>query len=210
MTNEHVESRHKFLEFLGTARATRWFLDDDVPEEMLTDLLWAATRASSAHNSQPWDFVVVRDEMMRRKIGDSISRAVQERDPMPPAESKADVLIDAGVRNLFEHLADVPVLLFVCASDNYPPSAPLSKFMWSAISSAAQNIVVAARAMGLGTAPTMLHTLNEPEIRALLGMPLDRTIGVTCPVGWPARPFGAMTRKALDDVVHYDGWGGSA
>ena len=72
--------------------------------------------------------------------------------------------------------------------------------------SAAQNLLVAARALGLGAASTMLHTLAEPAIRELLAIPDDITIGVTTPAGRPARPFSPIVRKPVAEVVHYDWW----
>ena len=194
------------LDVLGSARAMRWFAPGDLPEATVEKLIWAATRASSSHNSQPWDFVVVREAEVRTRIGAAIAASVRDKDPMPPVTNKEEALIDAGVRNLFEHIAEVPVLVFVCARNNYPESNPDPRFMWSAISNAAQNLLVAARALGVGAGYTMLHTLAESEIRATLGIPEDRTIGVMMPLGIPGRPFGPVSRKPLEEVVHRDHW----
>jgi nitroreductase len=184
----------------------RWFLPGDVPEWVLDELLWAATRAGSAHNSQPWHFIVVRDPESKSRIAEAIRESVSRRDPLPPVHSDAEAKIDAGVRNLFNSLQDVPVLIFVCATNDYPEHAPNSKFMWSAISNAAQNLLVAARALGYGAGYTMLHTLAEPAIRAELNVPDDVTIGVMMPVGRPARAFGPLRRKPMAEVVRYDHW----
>jgi nitroreductase len=78
--------------------------------------------------------------------------------------------------------------------------------MYSAMHAAAQNAVVAARALGLGAAFTTLHGTAEPAIREILGIPEDRTIGVTIPLGWPDRPFGPVARRPLEEVVHRDHW----
>jgi nitroreductase len=72
--------------------------------------------------------------------------------------------------------------------------------------SAAQNLLVAARALGLGAAFTMLHSLAEPAIRQLLAIPDEITIGVTMPVGRPAQPFRPIARKPVAEVVHRDRW----
>jgi len=194
------------LEAMGSARAMRWFTSEPVPEEAIDSLTWAATRASSAHNSEPWDIVVVRRPDLRAAIAQALADAVRARDPMPVAESASDRRIEAGVRNLFAHLADAPVLVFLCARNCYPPGAPQDKFLWSAVGAAAQNMLVAARSLGLGLAPTMFHTLAEARIREILGLPDDRVIGVTAVLGWPARSFGPVARRPLSEVVHHDGW----
>ena len=195
------------LEAIGSARAMRYLRPDPVPDEAVERLIWAATRASSAHNSQPWQFVVLRDRRVRAEFGELIRAAAQASDPLPahPA-SRGDRLIDAGVRNLFGALGQAPAIILVCGADIYPPGAPDRRFLYSAVYSAAQNLLVAARALGLGAAATMLHTLAEPAIRGLLAIPDEITIGVTVPVGLPARPFGPVARKPVAEVVHLDGW----
>lgn len=194
------------LEAMGTARAMRWLRSEPVPDELIERLVWAATRASSAHNVQPWDFIVVRDQDSRRAIADAIARSVADNDPMPAAETAADKLIDRGVRNLFEHMGDAPVLIFICGRDNYPHSSPNSKFMWNALGGATQNMVVAARDLELGVAPTMLHVLAQDEIREVLRIPDDVTIGTTAIVGWPDRDFGPLNRRPVEAVIHRDRW----
>ena len=195
------------LEAIGSARAMRYLCPDPIPDEAVDRLLWAATRASSAHNSQPWQFVVLRDERVRAEFGELIRAAARARDPLPPRPAtRSDRLIDAGVRNLFGTLGQVPAIILVCGADIYPPGAPDQRFLYSAMYSAAQNLLVAARALGLGAAFTMLHTLAEPAIRRLLAIPDQITIGVTMPVGWPAQPFRPIVRKPVAEVVHRDRW----
>jgi nitroreductase len=195
------------LEAIGSARAMRYLCPDPIPDEAVEQLIWAATRASSAHNSQPWEFVVLRDERVRAEFGELIRAAAQASDPLPPhPATRSDQLIDAGVRNLFGTLGHAPAIILVCGADVYPPSAPDRRFLYSAIYSAAQNVLVAARALGLGAAFTMLHTLAEPAIRELLGIPDEITIGVTMPVGRPARPFRPIVRKPVAEVTHLDRW----
>lgn len=195
------------LEAIGSARAMRYLSPDPIPDEAVERLIWAATRASSAHNSQPWQFVVLRDERVRARFGELLRAAAQAADPLPPRPaSRSDRLIDAGVRNLFSTLGQAPVIILVCGADIYPLAAPDRRFLYSAMYSAAQNLLVAARALGLGAASTMLHTLAEPAIRELLAIPDDITIGVTMPVGRPARPFSPIVRKPVAEVVHHDRW----
>jgi nitroreductase len=71
---------------------------------------------------------------------------------------------------------------------------------------ATQNMLVAGRALGLGVAPTGIHNLNGRGAREVLNVPDHKIIGVTVAVGWPARPFRPVNRKAIADVTDLDTW----
>ena len=79
----------------------RWFLADPISDDLMESLVWAATRAGSAHNSEPWDIVVIRRPDLRSAIAKAIAEAVALNDPMPVAESASDRRIELGVRDLF-------------------------------------------------------------------------------------------------------------
>jgi nitroreductase len=194
---------------MGTAVSMRWLKPDPVPQEMVDKLLWAATRASSPANSQPWDFVVVQDSATRRQVADIITGrlgGVRRLAAAPPPEDPTQRRMLEGVHFLVEHLADVPVLVFVCGHNVYPPDAPAEHMMYSAVFGAAQNLMVAARALGLGAAYTTFQLSCEREIKARLGIPDEVRVCVTIPVGWPGRRYGALNRKPQDRVVHQDHW----
>ena len=193
------------FEAMETCRAIRYLKPDPVPEELLRKLVHAATRASSPGNSQGWEFVLVQERSRKERI----AKAIREGCPTPPEVDGADPVTRRMVRgamHLIDHLADMPVIVFVCGRNAYPPEAPLKRFVWSTVYPAAQNLIVAARALGLGSAFTTLHEFAEPTIRDTLEIPDEVFLGVTIPVGFPARPFGPLARKPIDDVLHWDGW----
>jgi nitroreductase len=196
------------LEVMGTAVSMRWLKPDPVPDELVEKLLWAATRASNPGNSQPWDFVVVREEATRRQVADIITEPMKGFRPsaseLPEDPTQRRIL--QGVSYLIEHMGDIPVLIFVCGNNVYPPNAPQEPMMYSAVFGAAQNLMVAARALGLGAAYTTFHLNREAAIKTRLGIPDDTRICVTIPVGWPGRNFGSLTRRPLEEVVHHDHW----
>jgi nitroreductase len=202
------ESAIDVFEAMGTARAMRWLNPDPVPWTVLEKVLWAATRASSPNNVQPWDFVVVQDADVRERIGELLASPASPRRAAPPTNVDPSARrTAAGARNLRANFGEVPVVVFVCGTNAYPPGGePDIFYMYSAVFAAAQNLIVAARAVGLGAAFTTFHRFVEGPLRELLGIPEDRHIGVTIPMGWPARPFGPLTRKPLQDVVHRDHW----
>lgn len=197
----------EFFETIETCRAMRHLRPDEVPEELLDRVLRAATCAPSPGNSQGWDFVVVRDRERRSKIGELVRDAVLPLLPDPdtaPDRSRRAML--RGARHLADNAAAVPVWVFVGGRPVYPAARPSVDWIAPAVYPAAQNLVLAARAVGLGTVFTAYHSIIEDELGALLGLPPDFKILVTVPMGWPARPFGPLARKPAASVVHWDRW----
>ncbi len=192
------------LEVMSTARAMRWYTDEPVSEELIRTLVWAGTRAPSPGNSQGWDFLVVTDPAKRLAIRDAI-RPLLEKIRASGRES-AQPALRAGSLNLMENMHEVPVLMFVCGRTVYPPAEPREDMMYSAVYGACQNILLAARSLGLGAAMTTFHSAFEETIRPLLGVPDDVHMGAMLPIGWPARSFGPVKRLPVDEVAHRDHW----
>jgi nitroreductase len=198
------------LETMATARSMRWFIDKPVEPELLDRLVWAGTRASSPNNTQHWDFVVVTAPEVKQRLHDAIQRALRpamgsQAPPRPPADP-SQLLTLLGSMNLMANFATVPALIFICGANRYPEDEPILEYAHSAVYAAAQNMIVAARALGLGAAFTTFHHRLQPEIKAILGIPADRFIAVTMPVGWPGRPFGPVRRRPVAEVLHRDHW----
>jgi nitroreductase len=197
------------FEAMGTSVSMRWLKPDPVPDELVDRVLWAATRASNPGNTQPWDFVVMRDEATRRDVAEIVTgrfSGLGRRAEGGPQEDATQRRMLDGVRYLVEHFGEAPVLIFVCGNNVYPPNAPQLPMMYSAAFGAAQNLLVAARALGLGATYTTFHLADPGGIKERLGMPDETEICVTMPLGWPGRRFGPLTRRPLDEVVHYDHW----
>jgi nitroreductase len=196
------------LEAMETCRAMRWLKPDPVPEDLIRKVLRAATCASSPGNSQGWDFVVVRDPALRKQIGEIFRDEVRPRIlPVPESADGSRKLMTAGAQHLLETFDRVPVLIFVCGASIYPPGNPIDAFVPAALYPAAQNLIVAARSLGLGTVFTTFHMLCEPPIRKLIGLPEGHRIQVTIPLGWPEKKFGPVKRRPLGEVVHWERFG---
>ena len=197
------------FEAMDSNRAMRRLKPDPVPRELLERLVHAATRAPSAGNSQLWGFVVVTDRGDMAFLAEIVRRRLAARG-WPRGEDRQARMMRA-VRHLIEHFAETPAVILCCVRDAYPSAeSPEPQFMWSTIYPAAQNLLLAARALGLGAAMTTFHLGAEDEIRRRFGVPDDVRVGATVPVGYPRGRFGPLGRRPLAEVLHWGRWGGAA
>jgi nitroreductase len=105
---------------------------------------------------------------------------------------------------LADHLHEAPVLIFACALMAGPSRDITSG---SSIYPAVQNLMLAARALGLDTALTTVHRAHQDEIRALLGIPETVETAALIPVGWPKGRFGEGFRLPVERVTYWERWG---
>ena len=189
------------IEAMETCSAARYLKPDPVPQDLIERVIFAATRASSPGNSQEWDFIVVRNPEAKQKIRDLLA----PRFKAMRAGQVTSRMID-GAMHLAETLNEVPAIIFVCGPVAYPPNAPMEQFVWSALYPAAQNLIVAARSLGLGTTFTTFQMFIESELRELLGIPKEIKFAVMIPIGWPQNDFVKVKRKPISKVIHWDRW----
>ena len=193
---------------MATQRAVRRFKPDPVPSETVSRVLDAATRAPSGGNSQPWSFVVLRDAEIRRQVGalykDAWDAGGIDRFTSDPDPARARVYRSA--KYLAERMGEAPVLILACVeSGGRGPSFTTGASIYPAV----QNLMLAARALGLGTVITTIHRGREREIRELLGIPDDVTTAALIPMGYPAEGagFGPVRRGPTSEVTYLDRWG---
>jgi nitroreductase len=215
------------FEAMYSARAMRWLKPDPVPAPLIARILEAATRAPSAGNSQKWLFVVVRDAEQRRRIGEIYRRVslwVLQRyqhvgKPSYQSQEQYDLMLKSGM-HLYEHMADAPVLLIPCLrltpvelpaeTPEEVRSAMREAAPWTAGASiypAVQNIILACRALGLGTVLTTNHTIAEEEIKAVLHLPPEVRTFALMPIGYPEKRFGPVQRRPIEEVSVLDEYG---
>ena len=218
------------FEAIHTARSLRRFKPDPVPEPLITRVLDAAIRAPSAGSAQNWAFVVVRDGRMRQGLGEIYRKASKIAEAMYAARGRPVHLTETQYQRmmasgayLWEHMSDAPVIMIPCLRrpvipprESLPAAirahydeelAYLARIRGASIYPAVQNLILACRALGLGTTITTNHIRCEHEVRALLGLPDDVDTFAMMPLGWPIDRFGPLTRRPLSEVVHADGWG---
>ena len=213
-----------------SARALRRLKPDPVPEEMITRVLDAAIRAPSGGNAQNWIFLVVRDPEQRRRLGAVYRKASDEvaefyaarGRPAHLSEEQYKRLIEGG-KYLWEHMGEAPVILVPCLrARDMPPREALpdqiaarygahlayqERIRGASIYPAVQNILLACRALGLGTVITTNHILYEDEVRAILGLPNEVFTFAMMPVGFAVDKYGPLSRRPVSEVAFADRWG---
>ena len=193
-----------FFETLYAQRAIRRFKPDPVPRETIEQVIEAATRAPSGGNRQPWAFVVVTEQAKKDQIAQWYHEgwvALYESDSSRPRNA-----VFRSAEHLADHLAETPVLIFPCISARLGQGPAFST--GSSIYPAAQNLMLAATALGLGTVITTFHLRREAELKALLGIPDGYATSCMIPMGWPAEGerFGGGRRKPVSEITHYETW----
>ncbi len=184
----------------------RWLRPDPISPELVERLIWAATRAPSPGNTQDWDFVLLDEPKAKTRIGDAVRDAMAARVAAMERPDRTTRLMLDGTAHLIDSFAEAPLIVFVCGRVRYPPQRPSEQMTWSALYPAAQNLLVAARALGLGSVFTTLHLTADAVVRQVLGIPDDVRIAATIPVGWPAADFGPVNRRPVSEVVHHNRW----
>jgi nitroreductase len=216
------------FEAIYSARSIRKLSADPVPEELITRILETATQAPSGGNAQNWVFVVVRDPETRAKLGAVYRKGSDIASAVYAARGRPAHLSETQYRRfmgsgawLWDHLAEAPVILVVCqrqrampAREALPPEisyaaelAYLDRIRGASIYPAVQNIILACRALGLGTVLTTNHIRVEDEVREALGIPDDVASFALMPIGWPLENFGPLTRKPVREIAFADRWG---
>jgi nitroreductase len=185
------------FEAIHTTRAMRR-LDPERPvaEADLRRILTAATKGPTGGNRQPVRWLVLRDPELKRRVG-AVYREV--------ARATLDAAGDAESPNarssyhLADHLGEAPVLVVPCATGD---PARLAASVYPSV----QNLMLAARALGLGSTLTTIHRLKEAAVKDILGIPEQVSTFAVIPIGYPLGRWGEAPRRPLDEVVYWDRW----
>lgn len=185
-------------------RAIRRFKPDPISNADLQTILEAATQAPSGGNAQPWHFLAVRDPEQRAKLGALYHEAwwAKRRDAGihgPDDIPETDHVARSAMR-LADEISDAPVIVLLLAT------AQGAGAMGSVIP-AVQNLLLAARALGVGGTITTLHADVEERVHALFEIPEAMQIVYCVPLGYPRGRFGSLNRKSLASVTSLDRFG---
>jgi len=186
-------------EVIFTQRAIRRFRQDAIPLDDLHLILEAAARAPNGGNLQPARFLVVNDRAAVREFALLYREAwwakrrdegFEHWDDLPPRFHPA--------ARLAEGMGDVPCIVFALAVLNGPADSVIP---------AVQNLMLAARAIGIGSVPTTLHPSVMGRFRQMFDIPYNADFHFCVPLGYPQGNFGPNNRKSTAETTFLNRWG---
>jgi len=178
------------LKAIEQRRSVRKYLDQPVEEEKLLAVLEAARLAPSGSNTQPWYFIVVREDAMRQEL----TRVCHDQKWMLSAP--VHIVCIADTRPRIPEPADLVV-------DETSSQFGLKQAIRDT-AIAIEHLVLAAEEQDLGTC--WIAWFTQDQIRPVLGIPGDKFVVAVITLGYPAESPPARRRKPLDEIVRYERW----
>lgn len=190
-------------ETIFSQRAIRRLKPDPISDDDLRDIMTATIQAPSGGNRQPWHFLVVQDAQQRAQFATLYHEAWWAKRADAGINGPEDIPESDRTGRAAMRLADeigiAPVIVLVCAT------ARGAGAMASVIP-ATQNLLLAARALGIGGTITTLHAVVDERVHALFDIPEEVQVVYCVPLGYPRGNFGPVSRKPLDEVTSLDRW----
>jgi nitroreductase len=199
------------FEIMSTTRSMRRLKPDPVPDELIKKILHAGLGAANGGNTQKWRFMVVKDTAKKKAVQTWYKKAFDEvvgpryaSSAPPPGSDPAKYQRQHGaVEYLTEHYHEAPVWIVCCLEDGPSPGRSAGASIYPAV----QNMLLAIRALGLGSTLTTRHLQFEKETEAALGLPPGVHSYAILPVGYPMGKFGPTGRGKMSEFVYGDKYG---
>jgi len=167
------------LEAVKGRRSIRAYKTQDVPEEIVAELIEAASYAPSAGNIQPWRFVVARKPDAKKKLAQAANQAF---------------------------VGEAPVVIVVCANEQRAEMGygvrGKTLYCIQDTAAATQNILLTAYSLGLGTC--WIGAFNEEQARKAVNAPEGMRAVALIPVGYPNETRAQRNRRPLSQIMHYE------
>lgn len=204
------------LEAIASTRSIRRYLDEPVPDDVLADICFAASRAPSGSNRQNFRMIVLTDGPKAVAAKQLIAGAAQvlwaEKRRTDGYETGSGAANDSPkarmARSMDTYIANlptVPSLIFPCLIRHRAPTSTEGASVYPAM----QNLLLAARARGYGGVVTMWHIAVERELTELLEIPEGVFVAATVTLGKPVGNHGPVRRQPLAHFVYDGAWGHS-
>jgi F420 biosynthesis protein FbiB-like protein len=185
-------------------RSIRRFDDSAIPPEILQRVLKAATMAPSAHNGQPWRFVILTALDDKRSLANTLGEELRE-DRLADGDDPGQ--IEKDVAQSIERISDAPVVVIACLSmeamDVYPDERrKTAEYIMAVqgVSMAAQNLLLAAHAEGLGACWLCAPLFIKDEVREELNLPEGWDPQGLIILGYPAEAGKERPRRPMKEV----------
>ncbi|MCP4435309.1 MAG: nitroreductase family protein [Actinomycetia bacterium] len=202
-------------EAMLTQRAVRRVLPDDVDDDIVLRCIELALKAPTGSNGQNWEFLVVKDRATKAAFAEQYRRAWKLYGGLGEKVVARDAdmaKILRAVQWQVDNFEDIPVIVVPCLVGpmRLAPIHLSQSSHYGSVYPSVQNLLLAARAMGLGASLITLPLWGLTKARKLLGLPFNTQPVCMVPLGWPRGRYGPTTRKPVGEVVHLDRFGNRA
>ena len=213
-TDHNTAGEMGLFDAIYNCRAMRKLDTKAVPEEDLIKLVDAANQAPSGSNMQAGRWLIVRDPEVKRGLA-ALNRAgveayigpmVDNPGSLPHQDQDKRLRMMNSVLWQMENMHTLPALIIACMDFGVKVDAEMIARGGGSIWPGIQNLLLAARALGLGAAPTTLALQDQEAVANVLGLPETMAAFCLIPVGYPLGKFGPVTRKPLSEIMKFDQW----
>ncbi len=204
----------RLFDIMSTCRAMRRLTSESVPESVLHRLIEAATYAPSGRNLQRARWILVRSSerktaiaaLNRRASEDPVRQHIEATEQVDHHDQQDRRRMWESVLWQTEHMHEAPALIVACCILDREDQNPYryGSSVWPGI----QNLLLAARAHGLGAVPTTFALEYRDELNGLLRLPPRVSVQAIVPVGYPIGNFGPVRRLPVGDVLMNEQWDG--
>lgn len=214
---EEIERRLRMplVEAMTTQRSIRRIHPDPVDPAVVRRLLELALEAPTGSNGQNWEFIVVTDRAVKAKFARQNRRILRIYGGLGRRFRSDDqtLRILKSVDWQADHFTEIPVLVVACLKNGArPPLLPVPALAdsshYGSIYPSVQNLLLGARAIGLGASLITLPLWSGIASRRFLGLPPNVDPACIVCLGWPIGKYGPKHRRPVDDVLHRNRWKG--
>lgn len=213
-SNDLTNDEMGIFDIMYNCRAMRRLDRREVPEEILIKLVDAANQAPSGSNVQNGRWLIIRDAETKQRLADLnrigvegyLVPQLEKSKSLPHQSAEKRTRMANAVMWQMEHLHESPALIIACMDFGEKVSSQMAAAGAGSIWPGIQNLLLAARALGLGAAPTTLALGNPKAVKEILNLPDSMAAYCLIPVGYPLGNFGPVTRKPLDEILRFDRW----
>jgi coenzyme F420-0:L-glutamate ligase / coenzyme F420-1:gamma-L-glutamate ligase len=197
------------LDVLRKRRSIRKYQARPVSQELIKEVLEAAGWAPSAHNAQPWRFIVLTDSQVKKRLAEAMSKVwvadmVKDGVSIEPEKFKFRV----------KRFAEAPVLILACLTmEDMKKQADEQRqrcernLALQSLAASLQNLLLAAHAKGLGACWYCAPAFCKETVRKTLKIPFEVDPEALITMGYPSEKPSAQSRKELCDYCFQDIWG---
>lgn len=201
-------------EAMETQRAVRRVRPDPVDDTVVRRCLELALEAPTGSNGQNWEFVVVRDGAVKAALAVQYRRSFRLYGALARRlrSDEQTARIVRSVQWQVDHFEQIPVVIVCCLRGGgrlpFVPLPPIAlSSHYGSIYPSVQNLLLAARSIGLGSALITLPLWSTTVARRALGLPFSVEPCCVVTLGWPIGRYGRKARKPVGAVVHLDRYG---